>query len=168
MNLHQEASQQLATVFGHKVRLRVCGLLIHDQKILLVKHLGLGKMGEFWSPPGGGVEFGETLVQALQREFLEETNLLVKANSYRFMFEFIHPPLHTVECFFDVLPTAGLETLQLGFEPETGEGEPILVDIRFWSLEDINAVGLDFFHELFFHISSFEDIEKLTHFTSMP
>jgi 8-oxo-dGTP diphosphatase len=168
MSSLEEAGAHIASTFGFKVRLRACGILIHEDRILLVKHLGLGLKGELWSPPGGGIEFGETLTQAVEREFVEETGLHVTAGDWQFLYEYVRPPLHTIECFFSVLPKSNPIDFQLGTEPETKGNSPILVDIRYWSFEEIQAVGLDYFHGLFSQISSYSDIGKLKHFTSMP
>ena len=43
----------------------------------MVRHKGLKEDG-FWAPPGGGIDFNQTIVETLQREFLEETGLLVR------------------------------------------------------------------------------------------
>lgn len=52
----------------------VAGVAIRNKKILLVKRSGEpGK--DLWSLPGGVVEVGERLVDALKREVKEETNL---------------------------------------------------------------------------------------------
>lgn len=50
-------------------RKSVYGVFIEDQKILLVTPT----WADYWELPGGGVEIGESLVEALTREFLEET-----------------------------------------------------------------------------------------------
>lgn len=52
------------------------GLLITpDGRILLLKAREPSTGREFWFPPGGGIEPGETDLQALKRELFEETGL---------------------------------------------------------------------------------------------
>ncbi len=52
----------------------VYGIAIHDDRILLLPNRLNGR----WELPGGGVEPGELLPDALHREFQEETGLLVR------------------------------------------------------------------------------------------
>jgi 8-oxo-dGTP diphosphatase len=54
-------------------RIRVSALLRWQDRILLCRHEKPGK--EYWLLPGGGVDSGESLVNALQRELLEEIGL---------------------------------------------------------------------------------------------
>jgi 8-oxo-dGTP diphosphatase len=54
-------------------RIRVSALLRWQDRILLCRHEKPGK--EYWLLPGGGVDSGESLVDALQRELLEEVGL---------------------------------------------------------------------------------------------
>src|SRR5688572_115523 len=61
--------------FNAKICLTASGTLIHQGKILLVKHKKLG----FWLTPGGHLEPGEMPHQAAEREFWEETSVKVKA-----------------------------------------------------------------------------------------
>jgi ADP-ribose pyrophosphatase YjhB (NUDIX family) len=49
---------------------RVYGLLLHDNKILLADELIKGM--EITKFPGGGLEFGEGTIDCLKREFMEE------------------------------------------------------------------------------------------------
>ena len=46
--------------FGGRIRLRACGILVDQDRILLAKHKGIGELDLLWSPPGGEVQFGET------------------------------------------------------------------------------------------------------------
>ncbi|HEX2046030.1 MAG TPA: NUDIX hydrolase [Gaiellaceae bacterium] len=51
-------------------RIRVAAILRRGNRVLLVRHEKHGR--EYWLLPGGGVNAGETLVKALQRELAEE------------------------------------------------------------------------------------------------
>ena len=51
-------------------RIRVAGLLVNGGRILLVRHEKDGRA--YWLLPGGGVEPGEALEEAVRREFAEE------------------------------------------------------------------------------------------------
>lgn len=54
------------------------GAVIFDEgRVLLVKRGNPPMQGE-WSLPGGALEIGETLVEGVRREVLEETGLLVE------------------------------------------------------------------------------------------
>lgn len=55
----------------------VTGIVIRDSKVLLARHIygsGKGKL----IVPGGYVEYGETPQEAVKREYLEETNIIVE------------------------------------------------------------------------------------------
>jgi len=51
-------------------RLRVSVILRRESRILLIRHEKVGR--EVWLLPGGGVNAGESLADALQRELTEE------------------------------------------------------------------------------------------------
>jgi len=54
-------------------RIRVSALLRWEERILLCRHEKPGK--EYWLLPGGGVNSGESLADALHRELQEEVGL---------------------------------------------------------------------------------------------
>ena len=56
-------------------RLRVAALVTRDGHVLMVRHVKNGETR--WLLPGGGVDRGETLADALRRELREETGLQV-------------------------------------------------------------------------------------------
>ena len=61
---------------------RVTGIIRRDDRILLIHRFKVGS--EYWVFPGGGVEEGETRLEALRREILEETGLELRA--YEFLY----------------------------------------------------------------------------------
>jgi len=56
--------------------IRIYGLLIHENKILIIREPFAGKIIDKF--PGGGLEFGEGTLQCLKREFMEELNLEIE------------------------------------------------------------------------------------------
>ena len=57
--------------------LGVGGLVVHEGRVLLVRRAKEPLRGR-WVVPGGTVELGETLEEAVTREVLEETGILVR------------------------------------------------------------------------------------------
>ena len=60
----------------HRPQLAVSAAIFRDHKVLLVRRARTPGKG-FYSLPGGRVEFGESLHQALRREVDEETGLRI-------------------------------------------------------------------------------------------
>ena len=58
---------------GTEPRIRVSAILRWRGRILLCRHEKPGK--EYWLLPGGGVDAGESLTDALQRELVEELGI---------------------------------------------------------------------------------------------
>src|SRR5688572_22214989 len=132
-------------LYGDRTRIRVCGLCIDNDRILLVNHAGL-RDGEFWAPPGGGIEFGESVPAALEREFLEETGLHIRIGEFLFVCELVAPPLHSVELFFRVTPSGG--TLRTGSDPESGDSQ-VIRDVRFFSFNELDELPAESLHGIF-------------------
>ncbi len=82
------------------------GLVLNDNSILVSRSRGTGKL----RLPGGGVEKGEKIVEALKREVTEETGLEIQVNSFIYFTErFFHndPSNSSYQCylfFFDCTP----------------------------------------------------------------
>src|SRR5689334_10881393 len=126
--------------YGNRLRIRACGLCVVGDTLVLVNH-ELGN-GNFWAPPGGGIELGETIEQCLVREFREETGLEVEPKEFLFATEFISLPLHAIEFFFRVEKTGGI--LEGGFDPEM-KGQ-IIRDVRFVSWSVLKSWNPDSLH----------------------
>ena len=128
-------SDTVRTTFGNRLRTRVCGLCFSHNDLLLVRHRGLGPRGYLYTPPGGGMHYGETAGEALAREFREETGLHIRVNEFLFVYEYCVPPLHALELFFWVETTGGI--LRTGYDPEVAADEQLIEEVRFMSPEAI-------------------------------
>jgi 8-oxo-dGTP diphosphatase len=119
--------------YGNQLRVRVCGICVQEDKILLINHSGMNESGEFWSPPGGGLQFGETIEDCLKREFLEETNTIISVGKFLKVNEFLEPPLHAIELFYEVKIVAG--EMQVGFDPEMEQ--QIIKEVKWLNFKEI-------------------------------
>ena len=148
---------EISRIYGNRLRVRVCGLLHDGDRLLLVNHRLPGR-DAWWAPPGGGLEFGETLVETLRREFEEETNLSITVGQFAFGCEYLNDPLHAIELFFWVSRTNGL--LRAGDDPELA----LISDIRYLSMNEISALPPDQTHGIFQVARSLDALQQLKGF----
>ncbi|MFG1735243.1 hypothetical protein PAEVO_53020 [Paenibacillus sp. GM2FR] len=102
------------------LQVRVTGILIEDERILLVKQSVSSERG--WSLPGGRVEQGETLEEAMVREMEEETGLITKVKKLLYLCD---------------KPDSSPSLLHITFLLERLEGEIRLPSNEF----DLNPIG---------------------------
>lgn len=109
-------------------------VVINDKNELLIVH-----MWKVWGIPGGGIDFGETIIEALERESMEELGIKAIANKlifiqdytdtrkgkYTHFFEYFWI-IKNNEDFFNVLKT--YKNSSHAFE---------LLDIKWSKLEDL-------------------------------
>lgn len=143
-------------IFEGKVRVRVCGLLIENDRLLLLKHKGLGTKGFLWSPPGGGVNFGENSSDSLEREFLEETGLAVSILKFLFINEYRSSKYHAIELFFEVKRESG--EVSLGSDPEMPSNDQLLEAYKWFSVQEIQTLNNDNLHNIFHHVRNFKQL----------
>lgn len=121
--------------FAGRVRIRVCALILRNEKLLLLRHKSPTRETPIWMPPGGAVEPGETFENALEREVKEETNLEIKPGRLAAIHEFIEPPFHAVEFYFLAEINSG--ELKAGYDPELDSESQMITDIRFFDLDEM-------------------------------
>ena len=136
--VQQQMNPSIINQYGNRIRIRVCGVCIENGKILLLNHIGIRENADFWCPPGGGLQFGETIEECLKREFLEETNTEISVGKFLIVNEFVNPPLHAVELFYEVKIIDGTPTK--GIDPEMDE--QIITDLRWFTLEEIKDISV--------------------------
>ncbi|RAI83743.1 NUDIX domain-containing protein [Algoriphagus yeomjeoni] len=151
-------SKEIESKFGNHLRSRVNGILIEDEKILMIKHL-MGNGRVLWSVPGGGMHFGCTASENLKREFSEETGLDVDVKAYLFVNEYLAAPLHAMEHFFLVEKIGG--KLALGTDPELYPDSQIIEEIKWMSINEIQSLPNEALHQIFWGIKSLEDLVLL-------
>ncbi len=77
---------------NEQIRIRAAGILVHENRILLVRHEKNGK--SYWLLPGGGVDYGETVEEGLKREFQEEVGLDIEMGKLVMVHDSIPPDRH--------------------------------------------------------------------------
>ncbi len=83
------------------------GLVVRDGKVLLIRR-GKEPYKDHWSLPGGGVEPGERVREAVRREVLEETGLEVDVGSVAgYREEILGPDEHYIVLAFHCTVTGG-------------------------------------------------------------
>lgn len=127
-------------MYEGKVRVRASGLLLEEGKLLLVKLTSPATGKDIWMPPGGGVEPGESLKDALKREFVEETGLQIQVEDLVHINEFIEGPYHALEFFFFVKTLGG--KLELGSDPEYVGHQQLLKEIGWFSKQEVQNIDV--------------------------
>jgi 8-oxo-dGTP diphosphatase len=151
-------NEDITKLYGNKVRIRVCGLCWQNDRLLLVNH---GKITEndFWAPPGGGLEFGQSIEESIFREFAEETGLEVNVNEFQFIAEFVRPPLHAIELFFAVEIKGGV--LKTGRDPEMLPDKQIIRGVEFIDWDSLNSIPQNEKHGIFKYCHTKNDLLAL-------
>ena len=148
----------LLQTYSGQVRVRVGGLLLRDGAVLLAAHRGLLHNGApFWSPPGGGWQFGESIQAALVREFREETGISVRVGRFLHLHEFSQGNLQALELFFEVLADE-TDQPQLGHDPEHAPDQQILTELAWFTPRQLQQLPHPQVHPLLQMVLSPDDL----------
>ncbi|UOG73552.1 NUDIX hydrolase [Hymenobacter tibetensis] len=152
------ASQPLDAYTG-LVRVRVCGLLVQEGALLLTAHRGLlSDDAPFWSPPGGGWQFGETIQECLRREFQEETGLAVTVGRFLHLHEYGSNDLQALELFFEVTTDDATVSPHLGHDPEHDAENQLLTKLAFMEPRQLIRLPPNQVHPVLRQIISTDDV----------
>jgi 8-oxo-dGTP diphosphatase len=148
-----------------KRRVAVRGVIVQEGKLLCIVNKQYGQpfaANDFWCTFGGGVDEGEALIPALERELIEETGIKPKVGSLLYIQQFVHNEMEHLEFFFYIENTEDyldidlsksthgeIEIAQIAFvDPKTTNILP-----KFLQTEDYSAVALHPTTKLFNYIS---------------
>ncbi|MEJ7694456.1 NUDIX domain-containing protein [Daejeonella sp.] len=131
----------------YKFNVRVYGLLINDQdQILMSDEEEHGfRFSKF---PGGGLEYGEGLIDALKREFVEECNAEIEVTEHFYTTDFFNKSVFNDSQIISVYYIVkSLAELKLNFKEKTfdfdSEGD-ILQAFRWKHIQDLTMEDATF------------------------
>jgi 8-oxo-dGTP diphosphatase len=151
-------NKDISSLYGNRVRVRVCGLCWWNDALLMIKHAGITD-GDFWAPPGGGIELGQTVEETLVREFEEETGIIVRAGQFKFACEFINEPLHSIELFFEAIYQEG-EIIK-GIDPEMTDKNQIIESVKWMTFKEMKEIPTTNLHGIFKMCQEPQEILKI-------
>ena len=114
------------------ITVRVQGVCFSGGRLLCALHRKAGD--EYWVLPGGHLEAGESLLDGLARELMEEAWLEVGEQRLWAVSEFRSASRHVVDCSFLVTRFSGRP--RLGVDPEGATHPASLADVRWLTRED--------------------------------
>jgi ADP-ribose pyrophosphatase YjhB (NUDIX family) len=122
-------------VSDRPIRIRVGVLIWRDGEVLLVRHEKGGR--SYWLVPGGGLDAGETMLEAGAREVLEETGYSVEMGRLLLICEAIDPKpggRHIVNVVYAATVRGG--TLTVGVDDKS------LRDAQWHALEALETLEM--------------------------
>jgi len=82
------------------IQIRCKGIILHENKVLVVRHT---EASTYFAFPGGHLEWGETPVECVKREIMEELGVEPVIGSLLYVNTFIQTDgTHNIEFFFEI------------------------------------------------------------------
>ncbi len=112
-----------------KRRIAVRGIIEKEGKLFCVRQRHAnGKINSFWCTPGGGLDPGETLINCLKRELIEELGVEPVVGELLAVQQYSKDPEEHLEFFFRVQNSADYRDIDLS---KTSHGEQEMVEFAF-------------------------------------
>ena len=126
-----------------KIRIRACALIIENEAILLVEFKNDNDDGVHYNLPAGGLEPGETLIEAAQREAKEEASVEIEVGPVAFVYEYqptknnyIYGDTHSVGVTFEC-------KLKPGSLPKLPENpDPHQIGVKWIPIAELHSIQL--------------------------
>jgi ADP-ribose pyrophosphatase YjhB (NUDIX family) len=96
---------------NNSIVIPVVRLIISDRlsRILMLQRQNESRGNGGWCPPGGLVEYGETIYQTIGRELKEETNLELIQSDLLFIRDYIEPDVgHWLVMYFECVASGNI------------------------------------------------------------
>jgi 8-oxo-dGTP diphosphatase len=126
----------------YPIRVRPTALILNEGKVLLIEYYENDQY--HYNLPGGGVESGETIIDTLRRELLEEADAAIHVGPIAFIYEY--SPHKQSGQYDSSIPGLNIIfdcSLQEGSVPQLPEHpDPHQVGVKWVPLEDLKAVVL--------------------------
>lgn len=135
------------SITSNQFTIRVYGLLVHKGKVLLSQENIKGK--QYLKLPGGGLEFGEGIVDALHREFMEELGITLSKQEHFWTSEPFVPSafdakIQVISIYYTV-ETGMLKDIKIGNPAEAKSLAAFNSQVVYWQdLKKIDPDTMDF------------------------
>ncbi len=126
------------------MKIRVRAIIKRGNTLLLVRHRNPETGGSYntWSLPGGGIDDGEMLLDALTREIMEETGIQPKIGKLLYIYQYTLDGVYQgPEFFFNVENTNDYLNIDL---TKTTHGIDEIAEIGFYDPRELDIVLPEF------------------------
>lgn len=122
-------------------RISVRGIVLHEGKLLCVRLKAykehLKRDNSYWCLPGGGLDDGESLIDGVKREMLEETGVEAQVGNLLYVQQFTHGEKDYLEFFFHIANSQDYLDIDLS---KSTHGEAEIEKIEFINPSDLHVL----------------------------